>query len=226
VPRSTCADHGGVVVVLLEAGEIGGADRQKMGRPIRETASGLAVCVDAIGPAVGAEIAGVSKPIAYEHFKTRSGLLMALYKEIDDRHIAMLLDALTRAPRRLGDVARVASDAYMACYSSTGSQAHAIGAALQGDGEMDAFHQGLVDNYVKLYCDMLAPYSCLSRKALHLHCIGLVGAAEAISREMIHGRISEAAASATLASLIVKTLSAPGGTQSAGNSSASARSSG
>ncbi|HZH03205.1 MAG TPA: TetR/AcrR family transcriptional regulator [Myxococcaceae bacterium] len=156
-----------------------------------------------------AERAGVSKPIAYEHFGTRSGLLMALYKEIDERHIAALVEALSRAPRRLEDVARVASDAYMACYSSTGPQAHAIAAALQGDGEMDAFHQGLVDNYVKLYCDMLAPYSDLSKKALHLHCVGLVGAADAISREMIRARVSEETAATTLASLIVKTLSAP-----------------
>lgn len=154
-----------------------------------------------------AERAGVSKPLAYEHFSTRPGLLMALYKQIDDRHIAMLHEALERAPRRLEDVARVASDAFMACYSSTGPQAHAIAAALQGDSEMDAFHQALLDNYVELYCDLLAPYASLSKKALQVHCVGLVGAGEAISRDMIRGRVSETNAADTFASLIVKSLS-------------------
>ncbi|RKH92133.1 TetR/AcrR family transcriptional regulator, partial [Corallococcus sp. AB038B] len=38
-----------------------------------------------------AERAGVSKPIAYEHFKTRSGLLIALYAQIDARQVSALL---------------------------------------------------------------------------------------------------------------------------------------
>ena len=70
-----------------------------------------------------AERAGVSKPIAYEHFGTRSGLLIALYERIDDRQVAALLQALERTPRRLGDVARVMSDAYMACYLTAGPEA-------------------------------------------------------------------------------------------------------
>lgn len=152
-----------------------------------------------------AERAGVSKPIAYEHFNTRAGLLMALYQEIDARHITTMLEAVSQAPRRLEDVAYVVSEAYMV---SIDPQAHAIAAALQGDGEMDSFHQDLFDNYVKLSSDMLAPYANLTDESLHLHCVGLVGAAEAISGEMIRGRITKATAIATLASLIIKTLAA------------------
>ncbi|WP_437925086.1 TetR family transcriptional regulator [Sorangium sp. So ce291] len=43
-----------------------------------------------------AERAGVSKPIAYQHFETRSGHLIALARQIDDRQVAALLDALKR----------------------------------------------------------------------------------------------------------------------------------
>ncbi len=48
-----------------------------------------------------AERAGVTKPIAYEHFETRAGLLVALYQEIDDRQVASLMDALKRTKPRL-----------------------------------------------------------------------------------------------------------------------------
>lgn len=192
-----------------------GAAQKKMSKAQRrdqllETAQGIVreEGTDALTLGHLAERAGVSKPIAYEHFGTRPGLLMALYKKIDSQHSAKLLAAIARAPRRLDDVARIAAEAYMACYCASGPQAHAIAAALHGDGEMEAFLQGLLDNYVRLYCEMLAPYSNLPKAAMHAHCIGLVGAAEAISRDMTRGGLAEAEAAATLASLIVKTLSA------------------
>ncbi len=126
-----------------------------------------------------------------------------MYERIDDRQVTALLEALERTPRRLEDVARVMSDAYMTCYLTVGSEAHAITAALSGDGEMEAFHQRLLDRYVDLYRDALAPYSALSLDGLHLRCVGLIGAAEAISRDMLRGRVDAARAMEALAALIV-----------------------
>ncbi|RST56539.1 TetR/AcrR family transcriptional regulator [Variovorax sp. MHTC-1] len=150
-----------------------------------------------------AERAGVSKPIAYEHFKTRSGLLIALYEQIDNRQVAALLLALERTPRRLEEVARVVSTAYMTCFTSVGPEWHAISAALKGDEEMEAFQRELIDSYVALYRDALAPYSKLPEDELRLRCVGIIGAGDAIARDMVRGRIDEAAAAASLASLIV-----------------------
>ncbi|CAN7170967.1 MULTISPECIES: TetR/AcrR family transcriptional regulator [unclassified Variovorax] len=155
-----------------------------------------------------AERAGVSKPIAYEHFKTRSGLLIALYEQIDNRQVAALLLALERTPRRLEEVARVVSTAYMNCFTSVGPEWHAISAALKGDEEMDAFQRELIDSYVALYRDALAPYSKLPEDELRLRCVGIIGAGDAIARDMVRGRIDEAAAAASLASLIVGWLAA------------------
>ncbi|WP_257455121.1 TetR/AcrR family transcriptional regulator [Archangium lipolyticum] len=154
-----------------------------------------------------AERAGVSKPVAYEHFKTRSGLLIALYAQIDARQVKVLQEALERTRRRLEDVARVVSRAYMNCYTSVGPEWHAISAALKGDEEMEAFQQELLDSYVALYCEAFAPYTNLSKEELHLRCVGIIGAAEAISREMIRGRVEEAKAASTLAALIIRGLS-------------------
>jgi AcrR family transcriptional regulator len=41
-----------------------------------------------------AEQAGVTKPVVYDHFETRTGLLVALYQEYDARQTAMLDSAL------------------------------------------------------------------------------------------------------------------------------------
>jgi AcrR family transcriptional regulator len=154
-----------------------------------------------------AERAGVSKPIAYEHFESRAGLLVALYKEIDDRQVAGLLDALKQTRRRLQDVARVVGKAYVDCYRSIGPEWHAISAALKGDEQMDGFQQSLIDRYVTIYCDAFAPYCKLSREELRLRCRAIIGAGDAIARELTRGRTSESAAAATLASLIVASLS-------------------
>ncbi|WP_437730126.1 TetR/AcrR family transcriptional regulator [Sorangium sp. So ce1335] len=155
-----------------------------------------------------AERAGVTKPIAYEHFGTRSGLLIALCERIDVRQRALLFEELERAPARLADLARVASRAYMRCYTSVGPEWYAITAALKGDEEMAAFRQRLLDEYVTIYRDTFAAYVKLPRRELHLRCVGIIGAAESMAGEMLRGRTSEAAAAEALASLIVAWLPA------------------
>ncbi len=155
-----------------------------------------------------AEQAGVSKPIAYEHFGTRAGLLIALYEQLDQRQVDELAAAIEETPKQLEDVARVMSDAYMACYRSIGPEWSAISAALKGDEEMERFQAKLIDSYIDLYCSTLAPYTALPDTKLRLRCVGIIGAAEAISREMVRGNLDEAAAARVLQSLIVNWLSA------------------
>ena len=153
-----------------------------------------------------AERAGISKPIAYTHFETRSGLLIALAKQIDDRALVTFKEACQRAPKKLKELARVAGAAYMHCYITTGPEWQAIWAALKGDAETDGFQQELVDRYANAFLETFAPFSELPKEELHLRCIGIVGAAEGISREMLSHRIDEPTAAATLTSLIVKWL--------------------
>jgi len=153
-----------------------------------------------------AERAGISKPIAYTHFTTRSGLLIALALKVDDQHLAVYLDAVKQAPRRLKDVARVASSAYMHCFTTLGPEWHAISAALKGDVEMESFQQKLIDRYAGVFYDVFASYSDLPKTELQLRCVGIIGAADAISRNMILGRIDESTAATAMASLIIKWL--------------------
>lgn len=150
-----------------------------------------------------AERAGVSKPITYEHFETRSGLLVALYRQIDEQQVRTLQESLAVKGRALDEVARVIARAYMTCHSNWGPEGHAIAGALMGDAQMGAVQRDLLDNCVGIFADALAPFSKLARKALRQRCVGIVGAAEALSLDMTRGRMPQAAAIENLAALLV-----------------------
>jgi AcrR family transcriptional regulator len=161
---------------------------------------------DALTLVTLAERADVTRPIVYEHFKTRPGLLIALARNIDDRQVQLFREAFTKTQPRLAEVARVASSAYMRCVTQVGREWHAITAALQGDPEMDAVQHELLERYAQLYCDVLAPCTKVPRRELKRRCVAIIGAAEALAREMLLGQIDEEQAASTLRSLIVSWL--------------------
>ena len=164
---------------------------------------------DALTLARVAERAGVSKPVAYEHFGTRSGLLIALCQRLDTQQIDATRAALDRAPPTLDAVAQVLSQAYVACALVAGSEWAAVSAALKGDETMEAVLCQLTDDYVALYRAALAPYVGLPEETLRRRCVTLLGAGDALSREMIAGRIDGETAASELAALITRWLSRP-----------------
>lgn len=164
---------------------------------------------DALTLARVAERAGVSKPVAYEHFGTRSGLLIALYQRLDTQQIDATLAALDRAPQTLDAVAQVLSQAYVACALVAGSEWAAVSAALKGDETMEAVLRQLTDDYVALYRRALAPYVDPPAETLRQRCVALLGAGDALSREMIAGRMDSETAASELAALITRWVSRP-----------------
>lgn len=67
-----------------------------------------------------AEQAGVTKPVVYDHFETRGGLLVALYQDYDARQTAMLEAALAGCPAELPGRAWVIAEAWVDCVLSQG----------------------------------------------------------------------------------------------------------
>lgn len=153
--------------------------------------------------------AGVSKPIPYEHFGTRSGLLIELYKSIDFKQANALRNTLATGQRSLEETVEVLAAAYIHCGANTSGEWQAVGAALAGSQEKEAVYQELLDGYVQLFADALAPHSPLSPAELERRCVGLVGAGEALSAAMVRGHYSEAAAAEAFASLMQGGLCAP-----------------
>ncbi|MDF7814011.1 TetR/AcrR family transcriptional regulator [Hymenobacter sp. YC55] len=146
--------------------------------------------------------AGVSKPITYEHFGTRAGLLIALYKLLDEQQVNALQEALKSVHHNLKDTVAVLATAYIHCSVDTGGEWHAVGAALSGSEEMGAVHQELLDGYVQLFMATLGPHSPLPPAELHRCCVGLVGAGEALSVMMLGGHCTEQQAAEAFSSLI------------------------
>lgn len=148
--------------------------------------------------------AGVSRPVAYDHFSTRAGLLLALFQQLEEQYVQALRDALHTAPRDLASVARLMAKAYFDCLANLGPEAPAISAALKGSDEMATQQLAMIDEYVEIMCQALQPFSSLDADRLRLSCVGLLGAAEAIARERHDGRVSEAAAIDVFSALIAK----------------------
>ncbi|WP_432935933.1 TetR/AcrR family transcriptional regulator [Kribbella sp. CA-253562] len=149
-----------------------------------------------------AEAAGVSRPIVYDHFGTRSGLLIELYRQLDERYRTAISAAVREAPPTIDEVARVIGAAYFACAAEM-PELTAISAALKGSPEMEAVQRELLDGYVDLMATALTPYCELVPAALRLRCVGILGAADAIARE----NAPAAKAVPALAALIVGGIS-------------------
>ncbi|MER8197877.1 TetR/AcrR family transcriptional regulator [Streptomyces microflavus] len=149
-----------------------------------------------------AEAAGVSRPIVYDHFGTRPGLLLALYRRLDERHRAAIAEALQEAGPTAGEIARVISAAYFACATDM-PELGSISAALKGNPEMGTIQREMLDSYTDLMAAELLPHSGLAPEALRLRCVGVLGAAEAVAAELNRGRASADDAVTALSDLIV-----------------------
>lgn len=145
--------------------------------------------------------AGVSKPVVYDHFSTRSGLLIELYKWIDTERVNAFRDAMSSTTRSQEETARVLASAYIQCAADHTDEFHAVGAALAGGDEKAAF-QELLDNCVQMFVTVLEPHTTLPAAELERCCIGLVGAGEALSGALVRGRHGEVEVIEAFAALI------------------------
>ena len=155
--------------------------------------------------------AGVSKPVAYDHFGTRSGLLIELYRWIDTERVDAFRDAMAAGERSLEECVGALAAAYIRCAADKTDEFHAVGAALAGSEEKAAVFQELLDNSVRMFVSVLEPHSALPAAELERRCVGLVGAGEALSAALVRGGLGEAEAVRVFASLIEGGLRAPSG---------------
>lgn len=147
--------------------------------------------------------AGVSRPVTYEHFATRPGLLLALFQRLEDNYAEQLRQALASAPGDLRALAEVMSRAYFNCLADIGAEAPAISAALKGSDEMAAQQRAMVGEYVEIMRGALRAHSSLTDEQLSLRCVGILGAAEAMAGEAQAERTPADEAIAALSAMIV-----------------------
>lgn len=182
--------------------------RDQRRNQLLETAAAIvrAEGTDALTLARLAEQAGVTKPIAYEHFGTRAGLLIALYRHFDARQAQAVQSALATQAKSLEDVVAILSAAYVDCVLQAGPEFGAIAAALSASEEMDDFRQALREGYVDQYMAALARFAPLSGPQARALLLGVIGAADTLSQAAAAGRMSRAEAIAALSKIMLGAL--------------------
>lgn len=149
-----------------------------------------------------AEIDSVSKPVVYDHFPTRSHLLIELYRTIDLDRVAQFESLMARKHHGAEETARLLATAYIQCAGSTGDEFSAIGSALAGSPEKAEVFQELLANSVRMFVAVLRPHHSVAEAELHRHAVALVGAGEALAAEMMRGGTTENEAIETFAGFI------------------------
>lgn len=151
-----------------------------------------------------AKRASVSKPVAYDHFETRSGLLIALYQWIDTERVEAFKTAMLAERRSFRETVESLARAFIACAADMTDEFHAVGAALAGSEEKAAVFQELLDKCVAMFVAVLAPHSTLEAPELERSCIALVGAGEALSAAVMRGRCTRQEAAESFAALMLE----------------------
>jgi AcrR family transcriptional regulator len=163
---------------------------------------------DALTLARLAERAGVTKPIAYEHFGTRAGLLAALYRDYEEQQTRAMHAALAAGGKTLDDVASIVSAAYVDCVLSAGPACDDIAAALSAFEETKDFLQSSRDYNIMELRKAFAPFVKLPRQRGTAILAGILGAADALSRGAATGRLSRAEAVGALSRIMIGALRA------------------
>ncbi|MQG93010.1 TetR/AcrR family transcriptional regulator [Pseudomonas sp. MN1F] len=149
-----------------------------------------------------AEQAGVTKPVVYDHFETRTGLLAALFQDYDARQSVMLARALEGCAATLAGRAGVIAAAYVDCVISQGREMPGVSAALAGSPELEALKRAYEQPFLDMcraVLDEFAPSGAIGAAGMRL----LVGAAEALSQAAAAGELEAVQAKAELQAAIV-----------------------
>ena len=154
--------------------------------------------------------AGISKPIAYDHFGTRSALLVELYRWLDTEKVQSFADTMARGRHGRADAVGLLAEAYIDCAADTGGEAYAVGAALAGNEQSAAVLQELLDAAVQMFVSVLGPHCDIPPAHLERRCVALVGAGEALSASVVKGRFPQPEAVEEYARLIHAAVNAPG----------------
>ncbi|MEU4013894.1 helix-turn-helix domain-containing protein [Microbacterium sp. NPDC028030] len=104
---------------------------------------------DALTLGALADRAGITKPVAYEHFGDRPGLFAALYRQFDERQDASLEAALASARPDAEGVIDVIAASYIACARAEGVEMAGVVAALQGTPVLARMRHESVASYAE-----------------------------------------------------------------------------
>ncbi|CDM88728.1 Transcriptional Regulator, TetR family [Xenorhabdus bovienii] len=149
-----------------------------------------------------AEKASVTKPVVYDHFGTRSGLLAALYIEFDNRQTIIMDTAIQQSEPILEKKAAVIASSYINCVLFQGREIPSIIAALAGSPELEKIKREYAKIFVEKCRVILVPYT-QSGKMTAASLWAMLGAAETLSYAAANGDITATQAEIELSAIII-----------------------
>lgn len=149
-----------------------------------------------------AEQAGVTKPVVYDHFTTRPGLLAALYQEFDARQTALMDAALQTSEPSLASKAMVIASSYVDCVLLQGREIPGVIAALTSSPELEKIKREYEAIFMDKCRNALLPFAGTGEIA-PASLRAMIGAAEALSHAAATGEITPVQAQDELFATIV-----------------------
>ncbi|WP_224652312.1 TetR/AcrR family transcriptional regulator [Pectobacterium versatile] len=149
-----------------------------------------------------AEQAGVTKPVVYDHFTNRSGLLAALYKEYDARQTVIMDDIIRKTEPVLDKLATVITTSYIDCVLLQGREMPNVMAALTGTPELEQIRQEYDAIFTEKCRDLFAPF-CAGKPPHDATLRAMLGSAEGLSYAAVKGIITEQQAKDELFHVII-----------------------
>ncbi|MBT2333106.1 TetR/AcrR family transcriptional regulator [Variovorax paradoxus] len=153
-----------------------------------------------------AEQAGVAKPVVYDHFSTRNGLLAALYEEFDMQQNALIDAAIQHSEPTLAGRASVIAGSYVDCVLTLGRELPGVSAALAGSPELESAKRESEAAFLQKCRALLAPFA----PGKDIGTAGLramLGAADALSYAAAMDELSASQAKQELHETIVAMVS-------------------
>lgn len=136
-----------------------------------------------------AEQAGVAKPVVYDHFRTRNGLLTALYQDFDARQTALIDAALEGSAPGLEEKASVIASSYVECVLAQGREIPGVLAALAGSPELETVKRDYQLDFIERCRKVLAPFIG-PRGVMQAGFWAMLGAADTLSNAAATGEIT------------------------------------
>lgn len=149
-----------------------------------------------------AKKASVTKPVVYDHFGTRSGLLAALYIEFDSNQTEIMDTAIQQSEPTLEKKAAVIASSYINCVLVQGREIPSIIAALAGSPELEKIKRAYARLFVEKCRITLMPYT-KGGKITAARLWAMLGAAETLSYAAANGEITATEAETELFSVII-----------------------
>ncbi len=143
---------------------------------------------EALTLATVAEQAGVTKPIAYNHFESKENLLTQIYQNIDNRLIESIQDAKEANSQSLSDTVSILCESYVDCMMVNGEIYDLIIAALKCYPNNAELSLQIQDFFVGAYAELFQlPLSENHQNRLKL--IAISGIIESVGEATVSGQV-------------------------------------